>query len=387
MSSQVLGAGYASVVESDVPLHVRREVSVGGYGGDSQFGQTAETAVEAPRLQWFFAEGATHSGFNLFYVIVNPNPRPTHVWVKFLRQDTQAPVLREYDIAAFARRTIWVDQEIPLLAQAEVGAVVSSVSPNDPGDAHPPVVVERVMYLANPVSRFAGATASKGTDALQTTWYLAEGATGSYFDAFVLMVNPWRNGDARVRITYLLPDGSSVVRQHVVPQESRTSVWVDREDQRLADTAFAARVESLDGVGIAVERTMWWPGPTPATWYEGHTSAAAPALGTEWMVVPSYPEDYLTIANFAGTPAFVLVQSFCNGSGVCSAAASKTYEVAPGARFSLLVQHDLPYPGGAFVMLESIGTDPVPILVEHSSYRDGASKWGAGTNTLAFRLR
>ena len=39
----------------------------GGYGSH------AETGVLAPAPTWYLAEGATHSGFNLFYLIQNPS--------------------------------------------------------------------------------------------------------------------------------------------------------------------------------------------------------------------------------------------------------------------------------------------------------------------------
>ena len=40
-------------------------------------------------------------------------------------------------------------------------------------------------------------------------WFLAEGATGDYFDLFVLMANPTDTA-ATVDATYLLPDGTTV---------------------------------------------------------------------------------------------------------------------------------------------------------------------------------
>jgi hypothetical protein len=47
---------------------------------------------------------------------------------------------------------------------------------------------------------------------------------------------------------------------------------VDFEDPRLTDTPVSA-IESLDAVGIVVERSMWWP--RRGRWQEGHLSAGS----------------------------------------------------------------------------------------------------------------
>ena len=39
------------------------------------YGAHAETGVLTPSTTWYLAEGATHSGFELFYLLQNPDPR------------------------------------------------------------------------------------------------------------------------------------------------------------------------------------------------------------------------------------------------------------------------------------------------------------------------
>ena len=53
-----------------------------------------------------------------------------------------------------------------------------------------PIVVERAMYLSRPDQPFAAGHESAGVTAPATSWFLAEGATGSFFDLFVLIENP-----------------------------------------------------------------------------------------------------------------------------------------------------------------------------------------------------
>ena len=63
------GAEFSTVVESDVPVVVDRTMTWDARG----YGSHAETSIAAPATTWYLAEGATHSGFNLFYLIQNPN--------------------------------------------------------------------------------------------------------------------------------------------------------------------------------------------------------------------------------------------------------------------------------------------------------------------------
>ncbi len=63
-------AEFATAVESDLPLIVDRTLT---WGGTDAYGAHAETAVAAPALVWYLAEGATTGTLNLFYLLQNPN--------------------------------------------------------------------------------------------------------------------------------------------------------------------------------------------------------------------------------------------------------------------------------------------------------------------------
>ena len=55
-----------------------------------------ETAVEQPATSWYFAEGATHGNFDLFYLILNPSTTAADIRVRYLKP-TGAPVIKTYD--------------------------------------------------------------------------------------------------------------------------------------------------------------------------------------------------------------------------------------------------------------------------------------------------
>ena len=228
---------------------------------------TPRPARAWPSTTWFLAEGATHSSFDLFYLLQNPNPAPTVVEITYLLP-SGTPLVKSYALAAGSRFNIWVNHEDPLLASTDVSAVIVS---------RDPIVVERAMYLSRPGRLFEAGTASTGMTSPALTWFLAEGATGDLFDLYVLIANPNPQA-AAVEITYLLPGGGTVVRTRTIGARSRFTVWVDLEDARLASTAVSTIVKSTNGVPILVERAMWWPG---GSWQEAHNSAGTTAASTE----------------------------------------------------------------------------------------------------------
>jgi len=64
-------------------------------------------ASRSPAPTWYLAEGATHFGFELYYLIQNPNATAVTVQVTYLRPSPLAPVVRQYAVAASSRKTIY----------------------------------------------------------------------------------------------------------------------------------------------------------------------------------------------------------------------------------------------------------------------------------------
>ena len=95
---------------------------------------------------------------------------------------------------------------------------------------------------------------------------------GASSRAYILLANPAATA-ANVTITYLEANGTTAVRNHVVPPASRYSVRVDGDAPELAGQSFGALVEVTNGVGIVVERSMYW-NAGGAVW-AGGTNAAA----------------------------------------------------------------------------------------------------------------
>lgn len=367
---------FSTVVESDQLLVVDRTMSWDSSG----YGAHSEGSVAAPSLLWYLAEGATHSGFGLFYLVQNANTSAATVRVRYLLP-SGAPVERIYSIGPESRSTIWVNQ-IPELASTDVSAVIEVLN-------NQPVIVERAMYLSRAGQLFNAGHESAALPAPATSWYLAEGATGTYFDDFILVANPTAT-EALVRVTYLRPSGTPIVKTHTVAANTRFNIWVDLADPQLADTAVSAVVEATNGVPILVERAMWWPGDG-TTWQEAHNSAGATSSATRWGIADGEVggtrnvETYLLIALPSSTPTSVSVTLYFEDG----TSAQRVFNMDGNSRFNVSVRDLFPAAidrrFGAVVA--SLGSTPEPIIVERASYWDaGGARWAAGTNALATRL-
>jgi hypothetical protein len=391
-ASQVLGTGFAefaTVVEADILVVADRTMR----WTDLEYGGHAETGIKQYATKWYLAEGATHSGFDLFYLLQNPSTARADVTVTYLLPAPRPPIVKKYTVLARSRANIWVDLEAPGLANTDVSAIIEGV----------PIIVERAMYLSTARS-FEAAHESAGILAPATRWFLAEGATGDFFDLFVLIANP-EPSTALVRGTYYLPDGQTLVKDYAVAANSRFNIWVDLEEfpdgsgnRRLADTAVSMVFESLNGVGVIVERSMWWPGPTAATWAEAHNTPGTTETGEAWAMGDGevgghcQAETYILIANTSPIAGPVRVTLLFEGG---RAPVSRTFDLLPSSRFNVAVGTLFPEAidqrFGAIV--EGVGSPALALVVEHAAYwnapaADGTSCfWAAGTDAIATRLR
>jgi hypothetical protein len=365
---------FSTIVESDRPLAVERTLTWGGGVGEG-YGSHAETAVTGSGTTWHFAEGATHGRFDLFYLLQNPGSAAATATITYLRPAPLAPIVRAYPLLPNSRRTIWVDQE-PGLEATDVSARI---------DADQPIFAERAMYLSRPGQPFAGGTASAGVSTPATEWFIAEGATGSFFDLYILIGNPLP-GAAEVTVTYLLPDGTSIAKMHQVAGHSRRTIAVAGEDARLVATSVAAAITATNGAPIVVERAMWWPSPD---WYEGSVTAATSTAGPRWAFTGAYldprpdTETYLLVANLGAAAAQVTITATI---GTCQV----TVPVPARGRYTTGLKSLCPAAVSftrPFRVSGTVESDGPPIVVERATYWSAAGQfWAAGASNLLTRL-
>jgi hypothetical protein len=406
-------AEFATQVESDHPVVVDRLMwwdRATRYGSHGER-RADEFPVTSPpvRSTWYLAEGATHSGFELFYLLQNPSGADATVTITYLRPNGP-PLEKAYGVPARSRVTVWVNQEeFPAgsghraLASAEVAAIVETARFGPGGQPLPvwaPVVVERAMYrtrpgadLSVPGTVFEAGHASAGIPNPSASWFFAEGATGAFFDEFLLLANIEAT-PVTVTATYQLESGQTLTKAYPVAPRSRFTSWVDEEEipagsgiRPLADVR-AVSVTLTGTQPFLAERAMWWPGPTYATWIEAHNSAGATTTATRWVAAAGEVRDtprtdtYYLIANPGSQPAEVRVTLlFSDGSP----AVARTFTVAPLSRFTTDVRTQFGVAGKGFgAVIESLGASPAPIVVEWAIYNDALGGfWAAGANALA----
>jgi hypothetical protein len=366
---------FSTVIESDLPV-VADRVMAWGEGG---YGEHMERAIEAPATTWYLAEGATHGSFNLFYLLQNANTTEATVTVTYLRLAPATPVVKTYTVEAHSRRTIWVDDEGPELAAAEISAVIT---------ANVPIIAERAMYADRPGQPFAAGHEGAGVSELATNWFLAEGATGSFFDMYVLVGNPGTS-PAALTVSYLLPSGERFSKPYVVGPQNRLTISVDGEDPRLLNTPVSVIVESTQPV--VVERAMWWPSPN---WYETHLSAGSTTTGTKWALAANdigqhYPEldniTYILIANTSNTQGTAAITIYPDASLLNPGPGTVTLSLPPNSRTTYPISFiSSRYVQGFAAEIEA----DVPIVVERAMYktRDGVT-WTTGSAALATKLQ
>ena len=346
-----LGAtAFSSTVTSHlgIPIAAERTMRWDATG----YGMHLEKASPALARTWYFAEGS-QGFYDTFFLLTNPTAGPSAVRLRFLLENG-TEVIRDELLLGNSRMTIYAG-DIPELVNRAFGAVVTfSVA----GGA------ERAMYFGTPL--FNGGHESAGASELSKEWFLAEGATGSFFTTFVLISNP-DPAAAHVTLTYLREGGGTVTRQKTVAAGSRLTINVAEEDASLQATSVATRVTS--DVGIVVERAMYWPFD-PTRWQEAHNAFGVTSTGRHWGLAEG------RVGGAAGFQTFVLLANpdvaaatvtatFLRTTG---APLVKTFVVPPGARLTVTTGPGTMVPE---LVNESFGvtlSSDRPIFVEHAVY-------------------
>ena len=158
---------------SALPLVVERTMR----WDDSNYGAHTEKATDGPALNWFFAEGA-QGFFQTYVLLANPGATANSAEVRFLREG-EPPVVRTFPLDPTSRKTIFAG-DIAEIVDKSFGIQVTFQNPG---------VAERAMYFGfTPL--FNAGHESAGVNSPAREWFLAEGATGSFFTTFVLLANP-----------------------------------------------------------------------------------------------------------------------------------------------------------------------------------------------------
>ncbi len=353
--------GIATEVVSlrGVPLSVERLMT---WGTDAS-GAHAGRAVTGPSRVWYFAEGNAGS-FDTYWLVMNPQDEPVTVTATFLLDEGET-ITYTTGVRAHERLNIpaWF---VDGLAGRSFGATF---------EATRPIAVERAMYFAGAFP-WKGGHSSSGAVSPHTRWYFAEGATGAFFDTFILLSNP--NAEpAGVTVTYLLADGRTVFRQVMVDPFARLTVWADTDP----DLAAAEMSIVLDADRpIVAERSMYWS-LDAVSWEDGTVVLGGQEPAASWGLADVRTgtqagyDTYILIANPDDTEARVRVRF--HGDGLPDVV--RTFRVQPHSRRTIGTAIMLPELSGRRVAAAIEGLDGAGVYVESSMYWSaGGRVWSTG---------
>jgi hypothetical protein len=209
------------------------EVSVYGPGRRSG---TCSMGSPAPAQRWFLAEGATHSGFDTWLLLFNPQASEAKVTVSV---DSRGEGLDPIDLVMRpgSRATLYMNDLLP-------GRDLSMRVESDV-----PIVASRSMYWEVPGGR-AGHECNGLTKA-STEYILPEGCTAYGFDTWLLLYNPG-NRNTTATVYAMTAEGEREIGKIAVPGRTRVTMEVDD----YYDGSLSLRV--VAGEPICCERAMYW---------------------------------------------------------------------------------------------------------------------------------
>jgi autotransporter-associated beta strand protein len=370
--SKLENAAASVQVRSDngLPLTVERTM----FWDASYYGGHTGTAVEQAAARWFFAEAA-QGFFDTYVLVTNANPMPADVTVTFLREG-ETPVIKTVPIGASSRATIGAG-DYPELAGRSFGLIV---------DATQPVIAERAMYFGStPTRLWSGGHESPGVTQASTSWFHAEGATGAFFDTFILLGNP-QDDPAKVTLDFLLESGETVTLQRDVPAKGRVTVALEAQDDPRLHAGAISTVVTSDRP-IVSERSTYWSGDA-SPWGEGHNSFGVTQAATSWGLAEGRVggthqfATFILLANPSTTAADVSV-TYLRENGT---AVMKTYQVPAASRFTIDASTVPELQNQSFGAKIEV-TNGVAIAVERSMYWNANGVfWAGGSHAPAQRL-
>jgi hypothetical protein len=290
--SQGVGRGWpvAARVAADRPVVVERPMyfsyGPGWTGGHVAMGATATST------RWYFAEGYTGAGFDMYLTLQNPSTTPTTATITYLFGDGGRQQ-QTVGLPGQTRQTVNVHATVG--REREVSTVVES-------SGGVGIVAERPMYFRYGAA-ITGGHVAMGARQPEPVWYFAEGYTGTDFDQYFSILNP-NPQPVTVTITYYLPDDRVEQRMVMVGASRRGTVAVHNgSDPGGLGRGYenSARLEST--LPVVIERPMYFrynlrDGRVADG---GHTAVGATGLSTTYQFAEGYTgagfDEYLTIQN------------------------------------------------------------------------------------------
>jgi len=320
---------------------------------------------------FYFAEGYTGGGFQEYLCLGNPQPREARVAVTYLFPDSTS-MARLVVVPAESRLTLFVNADVG--ADMEVSVQLES----DAG-----IVAERPMYFTYN-GEWPGGHDAMGVPAPSTTWYFAEGYTGTGFDEWICVLNP---GNTRADLTFRFQtqeEGELVKAGFDVPARSRASFKVN--DILGPDLQNSLELESSSPV--VAERPIYFDyyGTQGHHWLGGHCVPGVAELAQVYYFAEGTTragfEEWLTLQN--PSPNIITINaSYQLGEGQGDAV-DKSYVVRPGERSTVYVPGEVGAEKDVSIVLASTAffLAERPMYFRYSGY---GADWDGGDCVIGAR--
>ena len=266
--------------------------------------------TSTPTPAFYFAEGTTRPNFDPYICIQNPGGTDAEVTITYMKgdgtTDQQTLVVAKNSRSTVSPRAKLGTGDDPA---HDFSAKVECTNGQQ-------IITERPMYF-NYNGVWTGGHDAVGATAPASTFYFAEGTTRPNFDPYICIQNPGGT-DAKVTITYMKGDGTTVDDSLTVAKNSRSTV-LPRDKLGTGDDAahdFSAKVECTNNQGIIAERPMYFN--YKGVWTGGHDVVGALAPSTAFYFAegtcrPDF-DPYICVQNPGSTDAEVTI-TYMKGDG------------------------------------------------------------------------
>jgi len=329
---------------------------------------TVAVGTEQMESNFYFAEGYTGDGFQVYLSIANTGSVEATALVTYMFSDGTT---REtsYAVPPDSRYTVDVNSEVG--PGREVSTRVLSEESG--------LVVERPIYF-NYQGKWAGGHCAVGAPAPAAKWYFAEGTTLSGFDTWITVQNPG-DSTANVDFHYMIEGyGESVFSETVAPHSRGT---FDAAGHVGADRNISILVES--DVDVVVERPMYfdYQGLASRGWTGGSDVVGANSPGREWYLAEGTTrdgfEEWLCIQN-PGDESITVDAAYALGEGQ-GGPVNREYTVAAKERLTVSVNRELGPHKDVSVKLTS-GSEFIAERPMYFEYKPGYRDWDGGHDVL-----
>jgi hypothetical protein len=228
------------------PIYFRYAGSMGAVtGGHNVMG------AASPRPAWFFPDGATAAGWDMYLTLLNPAGQDSQVRLTYYVAGEPTPRTKAVVAPRNARTTVVVHDAAQGVGRGHtLGVKVETTNGVD-------LVVERPIYFRYSPTVNGGHDAM-GAAAAKASWLFAEGYTGAGFDQYLIVLNPHATAAPATITYYLNGGGAPITRTLTVAPYSRAAVAVFDAGHVGRGKEVSAKVETTHAGGVVVERPIYF---------------------------------------------------------------------------------------------------------------------------------